>query len=126
MRTSGHDVYTTQNMKGDNILTERLKILQNMEMVTSNIKVMEEKLDIIRNLDANFVCNAQIQYHIPIDYKYPYGKGKIISKEEKVQFSIPEGMEEIVVGSIRELYEQCLERYYQLFDEYAIQLKNTP
>ena len=126
MRTSGHDVYTTQKMKGDNILTERLKILQNMEMVTSNIKVMEEKLDIIRNLDANFVCNAQIQYHIPVDYKYPYGKGKIISKEEKVQFSIPEGMEEIVVGSIRELYEQCLERYYQLLDEYAIQLKNTP
>ena len=70
MRTSGHDVYTTQKMKGDNILTERLKILQNMEMVTSNIKVMEEKLDIIRNLDANFVCNAQIQYHIPVDYKY--------------------------------------------------------
>ena len=69
---------------------------------------------------------SQIQYHIPVDYKYPYGKGKIISKEEKVQFSIPEGMEEIVVGSIRELYEQCLERYYQLLDEYAIQLKNTP
>ena len=41
-----------------------------MEMVTSNIKVMEEKLDIIRNLDANFACNAQIQYHIPVDYKY--------------------------------------------------------
>lgn len=56
--------------KGDNILTERLKILQNMEMVTINIKVMEEKLDIIRNLDANFACNAQIQYHIPVDYKY--------------------------------------------------------
>lgn len=34
-----------KKMKGNNILTERLKILQNMEMVTSNIKVMEEKLD---------------------------------------------------------------------------------
>lgn len=107
-------------------MTERLEILQNMERAASNIKAMEEKLDTIRNLDADFANSVQIRYLIPINYKYPYGKAETISKEEKVQFSIPKGLEETVVDSIRKLYEQCLERYYQLLDEYTIELKNAP
>lgn len=107
-------------------MTERLKILQNMERAASNIKAMEEKLEAIKNLDTNFADSVQVRYTIPINYKYPYGKAKTVSKEEKVQFSIPEGLKETVIDSIRQLYEQCLERYYQLLDEYTIQLKNAP
>ncbi|MBD5489287.1 MAG: hypothetical protein HDR13_10945 [Lachnospiraceae bacterium] len=107
-------------------MTEKLKILQKMENAASNIKAMEEKLETIRNLDANLADSVQVHYTIPINYKYPYGKAKTISKEEKVRFSIPEGLEETVIDSVRQLYEQCLKRYYQLLDEYTIQLKNAP
>ncbi len=107
-------------------MTEKLVILQNMEKLTNNIKAMEEKMDIIRSLDANLVDSVQIHYVIPINYKYPYGKAETISKEENVQFSIPEGLKETVIDSIKHLYEQCLERHYQLLDEYAVKLKKAP
>lgn len=106
-------------------MEERLQIVQKMGELTSCIKAMEDSFEVFKEIDTELASSIQINYVIPIDYKYPYGEARTVSKEEKVQFAIPDELREKTVYSIRMLYEESMEKYYQLLDECADKLRSV-
>ena len=100
-------------------MEERLQIVQKMGELTSCIKAMEDSFEVFKEIDTELASSIQI------NYEYPYGEARTVSKEEKVQFAIPDELREKTVDSIRMLYEESMEKYYQLLDECADKLRSV-
>ena len=107
-------------------MNEKVRIMQEVEKLAGKIEQIESGIEAVESLGVEFVNGIQIHYSIPIDYKYPYGDARTVSKEEKILFTVPDELREKAVDCIKKICKESLEKYYQLLNENMDKLKDTP